>query len=145
MERAIALAKLSAENNEVPVGALIADKKGNVIVEAQNRMRRDNNPMAHAEMLAIQAFNEKHGTTTFATNYRIFVSLEPCPMCAHAIALMRFDALYYAAYDVKAGGVDNGARIFAQKGCNHIPEIISGLCEQESTDLLQAFFRAKRG
>ena len=106
-------------------------------------MKRDNNPAAHAEILAIKTLRAKIDSYFFS-DYQLFVSLEPCPMCAHAIALMRFDALYFAAYDVKAGGVDHGARIFAQSGCNHVPEIIGGLCADESETLLQSFFKGKR-
>ncbi|MCH9853734.1 MAG: nucleoside deaminase [Alphaproteobacteria bacterium] len=143
MQYCITLAEQAGKHQEVPVAAVIADKEGAIIAQAQNRMRRDNNPTAHAELLAIKALRAKIGSYFFS-DYQLFVSLEPCPMCAHAIALMRFDALYFAAYDVKAGGVDHGARIFAQAGCNHVPEIIGGFCSGESEILLQSFFQTKR-
>ncbi len=143
MQYCITLADHAGKHQEVPVAAVIADKKGNIITQAQNRMFRDNNPTAHAELLAIKALRAETDSYFFS-DYQLFVSLEPCPMCAHAIALMRFDALYFAAYDVKAGGVDHGARIFAQAGCNHVPEIIGGLCADESQALLQSFFEGKR-
>ncbi len=153
MARTLALATEAGEADEVPVGALIADKDGQIIVEAQNRMRRDNNPMAHAEMLAIKDLQKNFQNKTnknnhlydyFYNNYQLFVSLEPCPMCAHAIALMRFYRLCFAAYDIKNGGVDHGARIFSHKGCNHAPEIIGGLHADKSNAILQKFFQVKR-
>ena len=97
-------------------------------------MRERGDPTAHAEMLALREASEKTDKY-FLEGHTMFVSLEPCPMCAHAISLMRIQTLYYAAYDVKAGGVDHGARIYSQTGCNHVPEIIAGLCSEESESL----------
>lgn len=143
MKSALAEAKAAMKRGEVPVGAAIADSNGKLVATAGNRMRELSDPTAHAEILVIRQacaakFSERlHG-------FRIYVTLEPCPMCATAISLARIDRLYYAVSDPKSGGVESGARIFEQKQCNHRPEIYSGIAEQESRKLLQEFFQKLR-
>ncbi len=143
MQYVLGLARHAGEKGEVPVAAIITNGQGDIIIEAQNQMQAQNCPTAHAELLAIDKLHQQTGAYYFS-DYHLFVSLEPCPMCAHAIALSRFKGLYFAAYDVKGGGVDNGARIFAQQGCNHIPDIIGGLCAAQAEQILQDFFQNRR-
>ncbi len=146
MKKALLLASQAAKQGEVPVAAILTDSVGDIIASSQNRMHRNQDPTAHAEMLVLaqcKSINSHH-KHYFLHDCYLFVTLEPCPMCAHAIALMRIKALYFAAYDVKGGGVDHGARIFAQSGCNHIPEIIGGLYQSDSEKLLSHFFQKRR-
>jgi tRNA(Arg) A34 adenosine deaminase TadA len=143
---AIALeeAAAAAGQGEVPVGAVIIDgATGAVIARAGNRMRTLNDPTAHAEMLAIRAAAAQLQTARLDA-CDLFVTLEPCAMCAAAIAFARIRRLVFGAYDPKGGGVEHGARVFAQPTCHHRPEVIGGVEEQRCQALLQAFFRARR-
>jgi len=132
MERALELARAAAQAGEVPVGAVITAPDGQVLVEA-----------AHAELLAIRAAAKMLGAPRLV-DCDLYVTLEPCPMCAQAIAFARLRRLYYGAADPKGGGVDNGPRIFAQPSCHHRPEIYGGIAEREAGDLLRAFFQERR-
>lgn len=143
---AIALdeAAAAAGQGEVPVGAVIVDAAtGAVIARAGNRMRTLHDPTAHAEMLAIRAAAADLQMARLDT-CDLFVTLEPCAMCAAAIAFARIRRLVFGAYDPKGGGVEHGARFFAQPTCHHRPEVIGGVEEQRCQALLQAFFRARR-
>jgi tRNA(Arg) A34 adenosine deaminase TadA len=143
MERALELARAAAQAGEVPVGAVITAPDGQVLVEAANRTEADKDPTAHAELLAIRAAAKMLGAPRLV-DCDLYVTLEPCPMCAQAIAFARLRRLYYGAADPKGGGVDNGPRIFAQPSCHHRPEIYGGIAEREAGDLLRAFFQERR-
>jgi tRNA(adenine34) deaminase len=142
MDRALALAAEAAAEGETPVGAVIVE--GDVVLAGErNRMRQLNDPTAHAEMLAIRAALAKRGTGRL-DGCDLYVTLEPCTMCAGAIAHARLRRLYYGAEDVKAGAIDNGVRLFAQPSCNHRPEIIAGLGEARAAAMLRGFFQDRR-
>ncbi len=144
MDRALALAQAAGEAGEVPVGAVIVDaRSGEILAEAANRTERDADPTAHAEMLAIRAAARRLGGKRLA-GCDLYVTLEPCPMCAQAIAFARIRRLYFGAADRKGGGVENGARIFDRPSCHHSPEIYGGIGEIRAAALLQAFFRERR-
>jgi tRNA(adenine34) deaminase len=142
MELALALAAEAAAQGEAPVGAVIVE--GDVVLAAdRNRMRQLADPTAHAEMLAIHAALAKRGTGRL-DGCDLYVTLEPCAMCAGAIAHARLRRLYYGAEDPKAGAVDNGVRLFAQPSCHHRPEIIAGLGEARAAAMLRGFFQDRR-
>jgi tRNA(adenine34) deaminase len=143
MERALQQARLAAARAEVPVGAVIVGPDGAVLAEAGNQVEALRDPTAHAELLAIRAAAAAIGAPRLA-GCDLYVTLEPCPMCAQAIAFARIRRLYYGAADPKGGGVEHGPRIFAQPTCHHVPEVYSGLAECDAADLLTAFFRARR-
>jgi tRNA(adenine34) deaminase len=126
----------------VPVGAVVV-RRGAVIAAAGNRVVTDRDPTAHAEILAIRAAARRLGTERLA-GCDLHVTLEPCPMCAGAIALARIDRLYFGAEDAKGGGVAHGPRVFAQPTCHHAPEIYGGIGEREAAELLRRFFRDRR-
>ena len=143
MSLALDEARAAAERGEVPVGAVIVSASGDVLVLAGNRTRELHDPTAHAEILAIRA------ACTVLESERLvdcdlYVTLEPCPMCAAAISFARIRRLYYGAGDPKSGGVEHGPRIFSQPTCHHVPEVYPGLAEAESGALLKSFFAAKR-
>ena len=142
MDLALALAEEAAAAGEAPVGAVIVDGD-TVLASAQNRMERDNDPTAHAELLVIRAALAARGTGRL-DGCDLYVTLEPCTMCAGAISHARLRRVYYGAEDPKAGAVDNGVRYFAQPSCNHRPEVISGLRAEASGSLLRSFFAALR-
>ena len=142
MELALVLAEEAAANGEAPVGAVIV-ADGEVLAAERNRMRALNDPTAHAELLAIRTALAARGTGRL-DGCDLYVTLEPCAMCAGAIAHARLRRVYYGAEDPKAGAVDNGVRLFAQPTCHHRPEVISGLGEARAAALLRAFFRDRR-
>ena len=140
MELALEEAAIAARHGEVPVGAIIVDNETKqIIAQTRNSMEQLNDSTAHAEMLAIRkaalALNEAR-----LVKCDIYVTLEPCPMCAQAISFARLRRVYFGAYDPKGGGIDHGPRIFEQSSCNYRPEVIGGLCETDSTVLLKNFF-----
>ena len=143
MDIALAEATAAAERGEVPVGAVVLDPQGQVIARAGNRTRELNDPTAHAEVLAIRAACDALGQERL-TGCDLYVTLEPCPMCAGAIANARIARLYYGASDPKSGGVEQGARVFAHPQCHHVPEIYDGISEVAAETLLRDFFKAKR-
>jgi len=144
MEIALAEAKAGFEAGEVPVGAVVVDgASGEILARAHNRTERDADPTAHAELLAIRAAASRLGTARLAA-CDLYVTLEPCPMCAAAIGFARLRRLYYGAADPKGGGVEHGPRIFTQPTCHHRPEIYSGVEEIRAAALLRDFFRARR-
>ena len=142
MRRALQLAQLAARAGEVPVGAVIT-REDAIIAEAANAMRGTNDPTAHAEMVAIRAAAERLGSSRL-DGCTLWVTLEPCPMCAGAIALARLESLRFAAEDPKGGGVVHGPRIFTQPTCHHRPEVIGGLGEGEAAAMLREFFGERR-
>jgi len=143
MAQALAAAEAAARQGEVPVGAVLVDAKGIVIAAAGNRTRTDNDPTAHAEMVVIRAAAAARGAARL-NNCDLYVTLEPCPMCAQAISFARLRRLYYGAADPKGGGVENGPRIFAQSTCHHAPETYGGLGESRAAALLKDFFKHRR-
>ena len=142
MRRALDLAAEAAAAGEVPVGAVVTLGE-EIVAEARNAMRGSSDPTAHAEMEAIRAAAEKLETSRL-DECTIWVTLEPCAMCAAAIALARFKALRFGAEDPKGGGVVHGARIFVQATCHHRPDVLGGIGEEESAELLRSFFADRR-
>ena len=144
MRRAIRLAEAAAALGEVPVGAVLVDGHDHrVVAEAHNRVEVDADPCAHAELLAIRAACRARGHK-WLEGCDLYVTLEPCAMCAAALALARVRRVYFGAYDPKGGGVEHGARVFDQPQCNWRPEVIGGLDETACAALLEDFFRARR-
>jgi tRNA(Arg) A34 adenosine deaminase TadA len=143
MNQALAEASAAADRGEVPVGAVIVGPDGQVVAAAGNRTRELNDPTAHAEMLAIRAACAALGSERL-TGHDLYVTLEPCAMCAAAIAAARIGRLYYGAADPKSGGVAQGARVFAHPQAHHRPEVYDGIGATESEALLRAFFAARR-
>ncbi len=143
MGQALAEARAAGARGEVPVGAVIVAPDGQVIASEGNRMRETRDPTAHAEMRAIRAACAALGQERLS-GCDLYVTLEPCPMCASAIAQARIRRLYYGAADPKSGGVAQGPRIFAHPQCHHVPEIYDGIDATESEALLRAFFAALR-
>jgi tRNA(Arg) A34 adenosine deaminase TadA len=142
MRRALELAQEAVGAGEVPVGAVVTCGD-QVVAEARNSMRGSSDPTAHAEMVAIRAAAEKLGTSRL-DECTLWVTLEPCAMCAAAVALARMKALRFAAEDPKGGGVVHGARIFTQPTCHHRPDVLGGIGEEESAALLRRFFAERR-
>ena len=143
MELALTEAHKAAARGEVPVGAVIADADGRVIASAGNRTRELNDPSAHAEMLAIRAACAAIGSERL-TGLDLYVTLEPCPMCAGVISNARIRRLYYAASDAKSGGVEHGPRVFSHATCHHAPDVYPGLGEAAASELMTSFFAARR-
>src|SRR5918995_6021980 len=144
MERALHEARLAAERGEVPIGAVIVGPDGAVLAAAGNRTEETSDPTAHAEMLAIRAAAARLGAPRLV-DCDLYVTLEPCPMCAQAISFARIRRLYWGAADPKGGGVEHGPRIFASSSCHHAPEVYGGIGERQAGALLKAFFAARRG
>jgi len=142
MRRALNLAAEAAANGEVPVGAVVT-LGDEVVAEKRNAMRGSNDPTAHAEMEAIRAAAERLGTPRL-DECTLWVTLEPCAMCAAAIAIARVKALRFGAEDPKGGGVVHGARIFAQSTCHHRPDVLGGIGEAEAAEQLRRFFAERR-
>jgi tRNA(Arg) A34 adenosine deaminase TadA len=143
MARALAAARAAAARGEVPIGAVIVGRDGAVLAEAGNRTEELGDPTAHAEMLAIRAAARKLGVPRLV-DCDLYVTLEPCPMCAQAISFARIRRVYWGAADPKGGGVEHGPRIFDQPTCHHRPELYPGLSEGEADELLRDFFKARR-
>lgn len=143
MDIAFQEAEAARGRGEVPVGAVIADAQGRIIASAGNRTLELKDPTAHAEMLAIRAAAALLGSERLV-GHDLYVTLEPCPMCAAAISFARIRRLYYGAADEKSGGVDHGPRIFSHSSCHHVPEIYGGLSEQRAVILLKQFFAERR-
>jgi tRNA(Arg) A34 adenosine deaminase TadA len=143
MLAALAEAEAAAARGEVPVGAIIVGGDGVMLARAGNRTRELADPTAHAEMLVIRQACAARSSERLA-DADIYVSLEPCPMCAAAISLARLRRLYFGASDPKGGGVEHGPRIFTQPSCHHAPEVYGGIEETRAAAMLQAFFVARR-
>lgn len=144
MGAALAEARAAGGRGEVPVGAVIVGPDGRVAAAAGNRTRELSDPTAHAEVLAIRAACRAAGSERLE-GYDLYVTLEPCPMCAAAISFARIRRLYYGAADPKSGGVAVGARVFSQPQCHHVPEVYDGIGADEAAEILQVFFAGRRG
>jgi tRNA(Arg) A34 adenosine deaminase TadA len=142
MRRALDLAAAAAADGEVPVGAVVTLDNA-IVAEARNAMRGSPDPTAHAEMEAIRSAAAKLGSSRL-DDCTLWVTLEPCAMCAAAVSLARIKALRFGAEDAKGGGVVHGARIFAQPTCHHRPDVLGGIGEAESAALLRGFFAERR-
>ena len=142
MDLALEEAQAAAARGEVPVGAVIV-RDGSVIAKAGNRTRELNDPTAHAEMLVIRDAAKALQSERLA-GCDLYVTLEPCAMCAGAISFARLERLYFAAADPKGGGVDHGGRFFNQPTCHHAPQVYSGIGEAQASEILKDFFKAKR-
>ena len=143
MDLALAEARKAGARGEVPVGAVVMAEDGTVLARAGNDVEAGHDASAHAELQAMRAAASVQGSPRL-TGCDLYVTLEPCPMCAHAISLFRIRRLVFAAYDPKGGGVDHGARVFDAPSCHHRPEVIGGVRETEAGDLLRAFFASLR-
>ena len=143
MDKLLVAAAAAADAGEVPVAAAIVNSDGQIIALAENRMKRDGNALHHAEMLAIQAAMAETGQSRL-DEYDLWVTLEPCAMCAGAISHARIKRLYFAAHDEKAGAVESGLRFFDSPTCHHSPEIYSGISASKATAMLREFFSARR-
>ncbi|MBM3533999.1 MAG: nucleoside deaminase [Alphaproteobacteria bacterium] len=143
MQLAFAEAEAAAARGEVPVGAVIVDAAGNVLAAAGNRVEELHDPTAHAELLAIRAAAARRAEKALP-DCDLYVTLEPCAMCAQAIALARLRRVHYGAYDPKGGGVEHGARVFDHPTCHHRPELVGGIEETRAGELLKRFFRERR-
>lgn len=143
MKLALQEAKKAEVADEVPVGAILCDKNGEIIAKSHNLVEKLQDPTAHAEMLVIKKAC-KALETKVLSDYTLLVTLEPCAMCAQAIAWAKVGEVVFGAYDVKSGGVVNGARVFDQNSCHHKPKVYGGILESESAGLIQAFFQKKR-
>jgi len=142
MDLALAEGRKAAMLGEVPIGAVVV-RNGTVIAAAHNRVETDRDPTAHAELLAIRAAAASLGAPRLP-DCDLYVTLEPCAMCAQAIAFARIRRLYYGAGDPKGGGVEHGARVFTQATCHHRPEVYGGIGESDAATLLREFFAARR-
>lgn len=142
MNLALEQAQKAYDRDEVPVGAVIVID-GKVIASTCNQVMNAKDPSAHAEMLAIRA-TAQHLGSEFLVGCDLYVTLEPCPMCAFAIALARINRVFFGAYDPKMGGVESGPRVFNSSSCHHKPEVYGGLKEEECGALLKKFFASKR-
>lgn len=143
MSLAFAEAESAGARGEVPIGCVIVDQSGNVMAKAGNRTLELKDPTAHAELLAIREAAAKVGSERLA-GCDLYVTLEPCAMCAAAISFARIRRLYFAASDTKMGGVEHGARFFTQPTCHHRPDVYGGIGEMRAQELLRQFFRARR-
>lgn len=142
MRRALDLAAEAAAAGEVPVGAVVTHGD-EIVAEARNAMRGSTDPTAHAEMVVIRAAGATLGTSRL-DECTLWVTLEPCPMCAAAIGIARLKSLRFGAEDPKGGGVVHGPRIYAQPSCHHRPDVLGGIGEEEAGDLLKRFFAERR-
>ena len=144
MDIALAEARAAFNRAEVPIGAVVVGPNGDVLAQAGNEVEARDDASAHAEILALRAAAAQRGSPRLP-DCDLYVTLEPCPMCAQAISLFRIRKLVFGAYDPKGGGVEHGARVFDASSCHHQPEVIGGVRETESAGLLRAFFQARRG
>lgn len=144
MNEALAQARTAAQNGEVPIGAVIVEStSGKVIASASNLTETRNDPTAHAEILAIQQACAIKGAPRLP-DCDLYVTLEPCPMCATAISFARLRRVYFGAYDPKGGGIDHGPRVYTHPTCHHVPEVYGGIDEQPCAEILKDFFKERR-
>lgn len=139
MDIALAEARAAAARGEVPVGAVVTDAAGTVLAQAGNEVEARRDPSAHAEVLALRAAAAATGDKLLP-EATLWVTLEPCAMCAAAASFFRVKRVVFGAYDPKGGGVEHGGRFYAQATCHHAPEVVGGLRETEAADLLRSFF-----
>lgn len=143
MDLALDEARAAAARGEVPVGAVVVGPDGQVSARAGNRTRELSDPTAHAEVLAIRAACAAAGSERLV-GHDLYVTLEPCPMCAAALSAARIARIYYGAADPKSGGVAHGARVFTHPQCHHVPEVYDGIGAAEAETLLKGFFAGRR-
>jgi tRNA(Arg) A34 adenosine deaminase TadA len=143
MDLALEQARLAAARGEVPVGAVIVSPDGRVMAVDGNRSRERSDPTAHAELLVIREACRAAGSERLP-GHDLYVTLEPCPMCAAAISFARIRRLYYGAGDPKGGGVEHGARVFSHSTCHHVPDVYPGLGEDAAAEILKSFFAQRR-
>ncbi|WP_420568220.1 nucleoside deaminase [Thalassovita sp.] len=143
MDQALEEARAAADRGEVPVGAVLVSPEGEVVARAGNRTRELNDPTAHAEVLVIREGCAALGSERLP-GYDLYVTLEPCPMCATALSVARIARVYYGAADPKSGGVAQGPRIFSHPQCHHVPEVYDGIATPQSEALLKEFFAGRR-
>ncbi|MGG5812516.1 nucleoside deaminase [Falsiroseomonas sp. CW058] len=143
MEQALEEARAAAARGEVPVGAVVTDAAGRVLARAGNEVEARRDPSAHAEMLALRAAAAAAGDKLLPAA-TLWVTLEPCPMCAQAASFFRLRRVVFGAYDPKGGGVEHGPRLYALPTCHHAPEVVGGVRESEAAALLKAFFAGLR-
>ncbi|WP_417244623.1 nucleoside deaminase [Celeribacter sp.] len=143
MDEALKEARLAEARGEVPVGAVVVSPKGEIVGRGGNRTREDRDPTAHAEIVALRAACRAVRQDRLS-GYDLYVTLEPCPMCAAAISHARIRRLYYGAGDPKSGGVAHGAKVFSHAQCHHAPEVYDGIAGEEAEALLKAFFALRR-
>lgn len=143
MEIALEEARAAARRGEVPVGAVVTDATGTVLARAGNEVEARHDPSAHAEILAMRAAAAQRADKHL-DDATLWVTLEPCAMCAQAASLFRMRRVVFGAYDPKSGGVEHGARVFAHRQCHHAPEVVGGVREAEAAALLRGFFAARR-
>jgi tRNA(Arg) A34 adenosine deaminase TadA len=143
MAQALAEARAAGERGEVPVGAVVVDPAGRVVAADGNRTRELSDPTAHAEVQVLRAACNRAGTERLP-GHALYVTLEPCAMCAAAIAAARIARLYFGASDPKSGGVLHGARVFTHSQSHHVPEVYDGIAGEEAAQILKAFFESKR-
>ena len=143
MEIALAQARAAAARGEVPVGAAVTDAQGHILAHAGNEVEARRDPSAHAEILAMRAAAEALGDKHLE-GATLWVTLEPCAMCAQAASLFRVKRVVFGAYDPKSGGVEHGARVFAHPQCHHAPEVVGGVRESEAALMLRGFFQRLR-
>lgn len=143
MEVALEQARLAAGRGEVPVGAVVVSPDGRIVAAEGNRSRELSDPTAHAEILALRAACRAAGSERLA-GFDLYVTLEPCPMCAAAISFARIRRLYYGAADPKGGGVEHGARVFSHATCHHVPDVYPGIGEDAAAMILRRFFAERR-
>jgi tRNA(Arg) A34 adenosine deaminase TadA len=143
MKAALEAAERAAARGEVPVGAALVGPDGRIVAVDGNRVEEQRDPTAHAEMLVVRAAAHRLGTPRLV-GCDLYVTLEPCPMCAHALALARLRRLYYGAEDPKGGGVDHGPRVLASSSCHHAVEVYGLIADARAAALLREFFKARR-
>lgn len=143
MDAALTEARAAAERGEVPVGAVLVDGDGQVVARAGNRTRELSDPTAHAEILVIRAACAEAGSERLP-DHDLYVTLEPCAMCASAVSAARIARVYYGATDPKSGGVTHGAQVFSHPQCHHSPEVYDGIAAAEAEVLLKTFFQKRR-
>jgi tRNA(adenine34) deaminase len=143
MRLALQEARDAATRGEVPIGAVVVDAEGNILARAGNRTEADHDPSAHAEVLAIRAACASHQSPRLP-DCDLYVTLEPCPLCATAISFARIRHVYFGAFDAKGGGVEHGPCIFHQPTCHHRPAVTGGILADDAADLLKGFFTEKR-
>ena len=143
METALSEARAAAARGEVPVGAVLVGPGGEIVARDGNRTRERSDPTAHAETLVIRAACAAAGSERLP-DHDLYVTLEPCPMCAAVISFARIRRLYYGASDPKSGGTVHGSRVFSHPQCHHVPEVYDGIAAAEAETLLKSFFSGKR-
>jgi tRNA(adenine34) deaminase len=143
MRQALELASEAAARGEVPVGAVVVDADGRIVAAAGNRTLADRDPSAHAELLAVREASARLGSERLV-GHDLYVTLEPCAMCAAVISFARLRRLYFGAGDPKMGAVEHGPRLYTQPTCHHAPQVYGGIGEAEARALMVAFFKARR-